>query len=144
MHIRPATPTDLPTLTTILINAFATDPWSTLLFPPALRTQPSDEFNWRLSVTAAQLGRPGHTHLLAAAESEDGEEIIGWAHWVDIAANETSELTPTEETTAATQRASAPGMDLAALTRMREEGAVVERLAREALGEERWKGAFGR
>ncbi|KAJ4388653.1 hypothetical protein N0V93_006112 [Gnomoniopsis smithogilvyi] len=147
IRIRPATPTDLPTLIKILIAAFAPGPWNTLLFPPALCTHPSDESDWRLSVTAAQLGRPGHTHAVAASlEGQNGEKILGWAHWVDTAAagaatDLTSESTSTE-TTAVASRTTPPGLDTVALARMREDGAAVERLAREALGEDNWKDAI--
>lgn len=122
IHLRPAIPTDLPILTTILIAAFAPGPWSTLLFPPNLRSQTTqqqeqqqcrtttnEEFNWRLRTTAAQLGRTGHAHVVATSSlPEDDGEILGWAHWIDKAVaaaavygadeqQQTNRLTSTEE-----------------------------------------------
>lgn len=67
LHLRPATPSDLPRMVNILMSAFSHGPWSARLFPPRLRTRPgsADEVDWRIRVTGALLGQPGHRHVVA-------------------------------------------------------------------------------
>lgn len=156
IHLRPATPADLPRMINILIASFAPGPWSRALFPSHLRTRPgdADETDWRLRVTAAQLNSPGHRHILAVVNSQtlssssstplqEEQTILGWAHWVDASRDPKSSFTP-EEKRIDTERiwgsASPPGLDKAALEDMIRQGEQIEKPLQAVLNEDEDEG----
>ncbi|KAF3771133.1 hypothetical protein M406DRAFT_32690 [Cryphonectria parasitica EP155] len=148
LHLRPATPADVPRMIEIFIAAFSPGPWSALLFPPNQRTRPgqADETEWRVRVFRAQLEKPGHHHVLAVQQQGEQdskqEVVVGWANWLDTARDTTVGMTP-EEKRADLEKtwgsASPPGLDRTAWEEMGRQGEVVNEMAREALGVERLK-----
>lgn len=165
-QLRAATPHDLPSMVRVFKAAFSPGPWSAILFPPRLRSQSTttttntdddddDETAWRLRVFGANLSRPGHTHVVASQRLEGGETLfLGWAHWVVRSGggghdddDATTTTTTTEEKAAETERIwgtpDPPGLDKEALARLGAQAEVVEGMAREALGAERWRDAIG-
>lgn len=142
--LRRATNADLPRMTRILVDAFASGPWGQFLFPPHLKVNPGDgdEFAWRQYTIASGLESPARDTIVACQDGE--EEIVGWAQWIDSAAPKGSGLNP-EEMKAKMDRDLGPnpaGLDTAALDTLRSEGQQLEKSFEEFLGTERANKSF--
>ncbi|KAG8163531.1 hypothetical protein KVR01_006828 [Diaporthe batatas] len=135
--LRRATRADLPRMTRMLVDAFAPGPWGRLLFPEHLRRNPGDqdEVAWRQYTIAAGLDSPARETIVAC----QGDETVGWAQWIDLAAPKGSGLNP-QEMKAKMDRDLGPnpaGLDSAALDMLRTEGQELEKKFEEFLGAER-------
>lgn len=158
IHLRPATPSDVPRMISILIDAFAHGPWSATLFPPHLRTKKTpgrpenaDQIDFRTKVFGWQLGRAGHRHVVAvekvqrkgkekrgeedqgAGDEEEEAVVVGWAHWYLASHDPLSSLASPEERTRYIEEkiwgtANPPGLDKDALKKMMIQGEEVESL----------------
>lgn len=143
--LRRATRADLPRMTRILIDAFAQGPWDRYVCPPHLRVKPgdSDVFDWRMHTLSSTLESPGRDTILACRGAEtEGEEIVGWAQWLDLGAGTRVGGTIPEEARAMMERElgpSAAAIDKEALSRLRREGLQLEESFEEFLGAERSK-----
>lgn len=144
--LRRATRADLPRMVRILLDAFTPGPWRRTLFPPHLQVKPgdADEFDWRLYMISVGLDGPGRDTVLACkagGEAEAGEEIVGWAQWVDLAASSRAGGgISREEMNARLERelgGSPPGLDKEALERLSAQGRLLEKSFGEFLGTER-------
>lgn len=135
-------------MTRILVDAFAQGPWGRFLFPPHLKVNlgDTDEVAWRQYTIASGLDSPARDTVVACQKGEgqrekEGEEIVGWAQWIDLAAPKGSGLNP-EEMKAKMDRDLGPnpaGLDTTALDTLRSEGQQLERSFEEFLGTERAK-----
>lgn len=135
--LRRATRADLPRITRMLVDAFAPGPWGRFLFPEHLRVNPGDrdEVAWRQYTLEAGFDSPARDTVLAC----QGDETVGWAQWIDVAAPKGSGLNP-EEMKAKMDRdlgPNPPGLDSAALDTLRTGGQELEKKFEEFLGAER-------
>lgn len=143
--LRRATRADLPRMARILLDAFASGPWGQSLFPPHLKVKPGDgdQFDWRLSSMSSVFESPGREHVVACEAGEGlGEEIVGWAEWVDSSAGPGGETSTAEKDKAEAEGelgTGPPGLDAEALSRLRREGRCLEKRCDEYLGVERSK-----
>lgn len=160
--IRPATPTDLPRMAALLIQAFSPGPWGRHLFPPELRVQPggADELAFRLRQLTSRFHQPGSQHVCAVSvvgnsgaggkfkmnemgegeeeEGDEGEVVVGWAQWIDGAGGQKGLNEDGAEDRKEKEKETAhdPGLDRAALDMLAREGDAVERRLEAYLGEE--------
>lgn len=149
VHLLPAAASDIPRMVDILIAAFSPGPWSSILFPPRLRSTQRDESDWRIQAMSEHLGKPGHRYVVArqqreledvsGTEAQSGNYVVGWAHWRVATARDEQRTTEAGTRTAAPPR----GLDIAAYEVVVREGKEIEKMARAALGVERWSGAIG-
>lgn len=128
-HLRPATQADLPTMLQTFLAAFSHGPWSDTLFPPHLRTSPTDEVNWRTQTMTSALHNPSQTHTVATI---DNTAVVGWARWATQRNN---------TTTAVAAPVPVPGLDTQAFEALGQSASVLEGMVQAALGEERWQRA---
>lgn len=132
-------------MTRILIDAFAQGPWDRYVCPPHLKVKPGDGdvFDWRMHTLSSTLESPGRDTVLACRETEqEGEEIVGWAQWLDLSAGTRTGGTIPGEARAMMERElgpSAAAIDKEALSRLRREGLQLEESFEEYLGAERPK-----
>lgn len=146
--LRRATKADLPRMVRILLDAFGPGPWGRFLFPPHLKVKPGDgdEFDLRLYMISMGLESPGRDTVLACAEgeAEAGEEIVGWAQWIDMSAAAKGGMS-SEVAKARMERDLGPnpaGLDAGALDTLQREGQQLEGSFEEFLGSERSKASW--
>ncbi len=94
--VRPATLSEVPTITTLAIEAFGdTGGLRKALFPDPARRD-IDFPPWRLATATARFSDPGRHNIVAVERRDDGTEVIaGCAEW--IAPGGPDPHTPAEE-----------------------------------------------
>lgn len=125
-------------MTRILLDAFASGPWDQYVCPPHLKVKPGDGdvFDWRMHTLSSTLESPGRDTVLACrgGAGAEGEEIVGWAQWLDLGASTGAGGSSSPEEAQATA-----AIDKEALGRLRREGLQLEESLGDFLGAERSK-----
>lgn len=145
--LRRASRADLPRMTRVLVDAFAPGPWGKTLFPPHLKVKPGDgdEFEWRLYMISSGFDNPGRETVVACEVEAQGEEIVGWAQWIDSSASREGGGPSPEEMKAQMVRdlgANPAGLDGEAFDRLRSGGQQLEESFEEFLGTERSRASW--